>query len=75
MMMFKGIPARIRVKYMLIPACVMIITCIISEFVCGVPAFAYAIEITLAIVLSHALWILAFVTPIKFIDWIYQKLK
>lgn len=75
MMMFKGIPARIRVKYMLIPVCVMIITCIISEFVYGVPAFAYAIGITLALVLSHALWILAFVTPIKFIDWVCQKLK
>lgn len=74
-MMFKGIPARIRVKYMLIPACVMIITCIISEFVYGVPVLTYMMAVTLALVLCHILWVLAFAVLEKFIDWIYQKLK
>lgn len=75
MMILKRISTHMRVKYMLIPVCVMIITCIISELVYGVPAFAYAIGITLALVLCHILWVLAFAVLEKFIDWEHQKLK
>jgi len=75
MMILKRISTQMRVKYMLIPVCGMIITCIISELVYGVPVFAYAIGITLALVLCHILWVLAFVAPIKFLDWVCQKLK
>ena len=73
--MSKSIPARIRIKYMLIPACGTIITCIISEIVYGVTAFAYVITVALTLVLCHILWVLAFVANIKFLDWVCQKLK
>jgi hypothetical protein len=75
MMMFKDVPIYLRIKYMLIPVFGMIITCIISEIVYGVPAFSYVIAVALALVLCHILWILAFLIPIKFIDWICHKLK
>ena len=73
--MFKSIPARMRIKYMLIPVFGMIITCIISEIVYGVPAFVDVITVALVLVLCHILWVLAFVAPIKFIDWVCEKLK
>lgn len=75
MMMFKDALIYLRIKYMLIPACGTIITCIISEIVYGVPAFAYVITVALTLVLCHILWFLAFVTNIKFLDWVCQKLK
>lgn len=65
----------LRIKYMLIPVFGMIITCIISEIVYGVPAFAYVITVALALVLCHILWFLAFLIPIKFLDWVCEKLK
>ena len=84
MMMFKDAPIYVRV--MLIQACIMVFTCIILELVCGVPAFAYVIAVVLIVALSYALWkllifssntlwTLAFVAPVKFIYWVYQKLK
>lgn len=77
MMMFKDAPIYLRV--MLIQACIhvciMVFTCIILEFVCGVPAFAYVITVALALVLCHILWFLAFLIPIKFLDWVWEKLK
>lgn len=74
--MFKSISARIRIKYMLIPVFGMIITCIISEIVYGVPAFAYVITVALTLVVCHILWfLLAFLIPIKFLDWVCEKLK
>lgn len=75
MMMFKDALIYLRIKYMLIPVFGMIITCIISEIVYGVPAFAYVITVALALVLCHILWFLAFVVPIKFLDWVCEKLK
>ena len=75
MMMFKDALIYLRIKYMLIPVFGMIITCIISEIVYGVPAFAYVIAVSLVLVLCHILWVLAFVAPIKFLDWVCQKLK
>lgn len=73
--MLKDAPIYLRIKYMLIPVFCVIITCIISEIVYGVPAFAYVITVALALVLCHILWFLAFVAPIKFLDWVCEKLK
>ena len=74
-MMFKDALIYLRIKYMLIPVFGMIIACTISEIVYGVPAFAYVITVALALVLCHILWFLAFVAPIKFLDWVCEKLK
>lgn len=74
MMMFKDAPIYVRVMLIqaFIQACIMVFTCIILELVCGVPAFAYVITIALTLVLCHILWVLAFIIPIKFIDWIWK---
>lgn len=88
MMMFKDTPiyGRVMLIQACIHACIMVFTCIILELVCGVPAFAYVIAVVLIVALSYALWklliflsntlwTLAFAAPVKFIYWVYQKLK
>lgn len=77
MMMFKDAPIYVRAMLIqaCIHACIMVFTCIILELVCGVPAFAYVITVALALVLCYILWFLAFLAPIKFLDWVCEKLK
>ena len=73
MMILKGAPIYMRA--MLIEACIAVFTCIILELIYGLPTLTYLIAGFLLLALLYTLWTFLFVVPLKFIDWVSQKLK